>query len=567
MNSFIPARLRPIAAVLPAFVLLTSCFHDGAARTPPDPIPSEAVNASSASPLGRYDPPVVLSFVRERSSSLQSLIDQLSYETLEDNRWSRLYEQMLGIRIQYDWTAESDTFYQKLGFSLATGRIPDVVRVDGQQLRQLSNEGVLQDLTDAYDRFATPLTKRILSQEGTGPFDAATIDGKLMGIPQTGSSIEGAKFLWIRTDWLDTLGLRPPGTMEELLAVSRAFAEQDPDRNGQADTYGLALTQYLWDPVAGIAGFMAGYGAYPNLWLTDAAGKLKFGGIQPEVKAGLEALQRLYRAGQIDSEFSLKDGAKVQADVAAGKIGMLYGEQWSSFWVQPSREKNPRAQWQAFPLVAEKGVPVRVPLPFATNTFFAVRKDYAHPEAIVKLFNLHLEKNWGKTANYRAYYSTPLPVWSLSPVTPAPVEKNLEAYRQLAEARRTDNFSGLNDEAKAIRKNIDAYLSGTGNAESGWGWERTYGESGAFAILDQYQKNRQLLYESFVGSPTATMLEKQSVLNELQIEAYIRIIMGHSLDEFDRFVEEWRKLGGDQITDEVNRWAAERAHGTNATKP
>jgi putative aldouronate transport system substrate-binding protein len=219
--------------------------------------------------------------------------------------------------------------------------------------------------------------------------------------------------------------------MNDVLAISKAFAEMDPDRNGKNDTYGLALTSYLFDPVAGVSGFMAGYGAYPNLWVKDVLGKLVYGGIQPEVKTALKALQDMYRTGQLDKEFDIKDGLKVQRDVTNGKIGMTYGEQWSSFWVQGSREQNPNAEWQAFPIVSLKGDPPKVPLPFTTDQFYVVRKDYKHPEAIVKLINLHLEKNWGSTAEYKTYYSTPLPVWKLSPVTPFPDRKNLDAHRCL----------------------------------------------------------------------------------------------------------------------------------------
>lgn len=508
--------------------------------------------------LSKYNPPIEVTFVRETSVGMENLIGFLPGQTLEDNTWSRLYEQVLGIKIKYDWIAKGDLYHQKLGVALASGDIPEVVKVNAEQLRLLSNAGLIQDLSEVYEKYATPLTKRILSQEGNGPFDAATIDGKLMGIPETGSSIEGAQYIWIRTDWLDQLGIKPPQTMDDVLAISKAFTEKDPDQNGDNDTFGLAITQYLWDPVMGITAFMAGYNAFPNIWIEDDSGKLAFGGIQPEVKEALKVLQVMYRKGQIDSEFGFKDGNKVKEQVAAGKIGMLYGQQWGSFLVHVSRENNINAQWQAFPIVSLSGVAPKVPLGFSTNQFLAVRKDFKHPEAIVKLFNLHLEKNWGETAEYETYYISPLPIWQLSPVTPYPARKNLEAFRQLEEARRTGDTSVLKDEAKAIQKNIDTYLSGEKNKESGWGWERTYGPSGAFAILDQYEKNNQLLYESFVGAPTETMIEKQAILNNLQIETFVNIILGRSINEFDQFVEEWHKLGGERITTEVNDWFAGR---------
>lgn len=550
------ARKAGLALAASCVVLLLAACRGGgvAADMPP---PSRAQESAYAHPgLSAYDPPVELTFVRETGDNLYGLLNHLPGETLEDNRWTRLYEQVLGIRIRYEWTAKGNLYRQKLGAALASGDIPDVVKVNAQQLRQLAEAGLIQDLTEAYEQYATPFTKRILAQEGPGPFEAATIGGRLMGIPETLSSIEGAEFLWIRTDWLDRLGLEPPRTMEELLAISKAFTENDPDGNGRHDTFGLALTQYLWDPVKGLTGFMAGFHAYPNLWIEDESGRLVYGAVRPEVKTALRVLQDMYRQGQIDPEFVFKDGNKANELIAEGKIGMTYGQQWASFEVQASREHDPEADWQAFPIPAVAGTQAKVPLRFPTYQFLAVRAGYEHPEAIVKLFNLHLEKNWGETAEYETYYSTPYPAWQLSPVTPFPARKNLEAYLQLEEARRTGDMTGLRDEARSIHRKIGAYHER--NEETGWGWEKTYGPGGAFAILDQYEKNGQLLYERFYGAPTETMIERQTILENLKNDTFINIILGSPIDEFDRFVEEWYRLGGREITEEVNRWHAER---------
>lgn len=508
--------------------------------------------------LSRYDPPVTLSFVRENSDSLEELLSELPGETLADNRWTRLYEEVLGIRVQYEWIARGNLFHRKFGVSLASGEIPDVVRVNASQLRMLSSEGLIQDLTEVYEAYATPLTKQVLSEEGSGPFDTATIGGRLMAIPETGSSIEGAMFIWIRTDWLEQLGLQPPKTMDDVLTISKAFTEKDPDRDGLQNTYGLALTKYLWDPVMGLSGFMAGYDAYPNLWIQDERGQLVYGGIQPEVKAALAALQDMYRTGQLDKEFAIKDGEKAGRLIAEEKVGMLYGEQWGSFLVQTSRKQNPDAKWKAFPIVSLSGEPPKVPLPFATQQFLAVRQGYPHPEALVKLFNLHLEKNWGVTGEYETYYNSPLAVWKLSPVTPFPVMKNLDAYLQLEEFRRTGDASVLKDEAKTIQKRIAAYEAGGGEEATGWGWNLTYGPSGAMSILKQYKANNQLLHEAFTGVPTETMIEKQTILYNMRNDVFLDIIQGRPLSEFDQFVDQWQELGGERITQEVNAWYREK---------
>jgi len=502
--------------------------------------------------LSRYDPVITLSFAGEDSIFIDEIMSIHPEETLTSNRWTRLYEEVLGIKIVYDWIEKGDTYRQKLSFAISSGVIPDVVRVNPSQLRILSNAGHIQDLTEAYNRYATDLTREILTQEGIGPFQTATIDGKLMGIPQNDSSIDKASVIWIRTDWLDNLGLDPPETMDDLLAISKAFTEQDPDRNGLHDTYGIAATNYLWDPVAGLHGFMAGYDAYPQLWIEDDSGNLVYGGIQPEVRTALAVLQELYRAGQLDPDFAIKNGEQVRRDIAAGKIGIMYGEQWGAFHVGGSRGSDPNADWQAYPIVSALGKLPKVPLIFTTTGYFAVKSGYEHPEALVKLFNLHLEKNWGETAEYEKYYNDSAAVWQLSPVKPFPPMKNIDAYRQLAEFERTGNDEQMSNEAKAIWKFIQSWRKD--RQSGGWGWERTYGPNGAFSIIDDYDKNGQLLYDGFTGAPTPTMIDRDSFLHNLQNEIYTNIILGNPLEEFDRFVEQWRLLGGDRITEEVNEW-------------
>ena len=508
--------------------------------------------------LSRYKPPIVVTMTRETSEGLDDLLSNLPGETLEDNRWSRLYEQVLGIRVEYDWTARGEQYHKKLGVMLASGKIPDIVKVDAQQLRQLSNAGLIQDLTAAYETYASQLTKEVHRQEGLGTLASGMLNGKLMGIPETDSSIERAMYIWMRTDWLERLALQPPRTMDELLAVSKAFTTLDPDQNGEDDTFGIAISSHLWDPVMGVTGFMAGYGAYPNLWLDDGNGGLVYGGIQPEVKQALQALQQLYRSGQLDNEFMFKNGIKVKQQIAEGQVGIMYGEQWGSFVVHESRSSNPESEWRAYPIVSATEDAVKVPLKFSTGKFYAVRKDYEFPEAIIKMFNLHLEKNWGETAEYETFYNTTQPVWQLSPVTPFPAAKNLDAYRKLEEARRRGDQSILNDEARFIQKKIDAYMRGAPDRESGWGWEKTYGPNGAMSILDMYEQQNMLLFEQFVGAPTETMMEKKFILDNLKHDAFVNIMLGNSIDEFDQFVQDWLKLGGHQITTEVNQWYAER---------
>ena len=528
----------------------SGCQAEEANEIEPDPIKKQPENVYEHEGLQRYEEPITLTMVGEMSENLRGLEEQFPGETLRDNRWTALYNDVLGIEIHYDWIVESPFFTQRLANEIAFGNLPDVLKVDAVQMRQLAKAGLIQDLTDVFETYATSFTKRVMSQESIDPFEAARIDGKLMGIPEVISDLDTMQYIWIRTDWLKNVELDPPKTMDDLLVISKAFTHHDPDQNGKDDTYGLAVTNYLWNNIGGITGFMAGFQAYPTIWLETDEGELVYGGIQPEVKEALRVLQDMYQDGQIDSEFMFKDGNKIKEQVANGEIGLLFGEQWASFWVEDSLKQDPNADWQAFPIVSATEQSPKMPISHQVDYFWVVRTDYEYPEALLKLINLHLEKNWGETAEYERYYSTPFPAWQFSPITPYPVLKNLEAYRDLEEARQTGDTSKLQGEAKAINDRI--YEFQHEGEQTGWGWLKTYGTDGAYSILNQFLKNDQILFDKFTSPPTETMIEMDTILMNRQLDYYQNIILGNPISDFDSFVHDWKEVGGNVMTEEIN---------------
>ena len=50
------------------------------------------------------------------------------------------------------------------------------------------------------------------------------------------------------------------------------------------------------------------------------------------------------------------------------------------------------------------------------------------------------------------------------------------------------------------------------------------------------------------------MVERNATLQAMEEEVFTNIIMGAPIDTFDKFVEDWKNLGGDDITKELNEW-------------
>mgnify|MGYP002402451194 CR=1 FL=1 len=557
------------AAALLLATALTACSggNNGNPASPGSSAPAEAVAsetapgtdpaAGNADPFGKYDPPIEVTAIRPYDENTKFLEGQ----SAEDNEWTRLYAERLGIDIKFAWTFQGplDQYNQKLNVAIASNDLADIVVVNANQLKQLVEAGQVEDLTETFDRYASPYVKETMNSDGGLSLKSGTFDGKLMALPRIGSDIDEVPLLWVRTDWLQKLNLPEPKTMADVLAISDAFTNRDPDGNGKADTFGLALSKDLNGGFPGFEGFLNGYHAYYNMWLKDSSGKLVNSNIQPEMKTALAELQKLYQAKQIDKEFGTKDGNKVAESVTNGKIGMYYGLMWTPLWpLQGGKDLDPGMQWQSYPILSADDRPVKAQVPFSVNQYYVVKKGAKNPEAAVKMMNLWFDVRFDNVTqeSEETYGATKdgIEVFKHAIVAGAPMTYNMDKYKAVTPVLETKDPSGLKPDVKAIYDDILRLRDGD---NKGWGMERVFGPSGSFVVIENYVKQDAILRNEFYGSPTETMGEKGSTLDTLLKETFTKIIMGAApIDEFDKFAENWKKLGGDQITQEVNEWYA-----------
>ena len=528
-----------------------STTEDGAATVSP-----EAVD-----PMGKYETPIDIEFVTSTNDNIEKNLLEANGWSWEDNIWTNYYKDKLGINLKWKWIAKGDEQYNtKINLMLANGDLPDFFGVNLVQLKQLVEAGLIADLTDVYDTYSSELTKNIVAESGNAPLAAATFDGKLYGIPKVYPSYDRAKFLYIRKDWLDTLGLQVPTTMDQLIEVAIAFATKDPDGNGIKDTYGFGLTKNLIDGGHEIKGFSYGYGATPDQWI-EKDGKLVYGGIQPEMKEALTGLQAMYNGGAIDKEFGVKDFDKVSSDVNSGKIGMTYGEHWLAVVINQVRSIDEKSEIEAYKIPSVDGSDPTNIMDLGTNKWFVARKDTANPEAIVKMLNIVTDMQYGETFSADLQKNS-----DLSPIFIVRENNNLISYQNEVDyfinkvpfSEVKWNGARASEEDFLTNDGVAKYMLDKDRGADAYGWAHIYGpiEGATMPILKYYVDNKTLKINRFIGAPTETMGDKKALLDELQITTFSKIIQGGSLDDFDKFVSDWNNMGGSKITEEVNEWYA-----------
>ncbi|MBE9916183.1 extracellular solute-binding protein [Paenibacillus donghaensis] len=569
-------RIKPWKMILLATMalsLFTACSSQDKNTTASSETPSkeEATSSTPPDPMGKYPDTVTVTEVLgynppEDPRTMQGI-------TPEQNAYLKDLKDMMNIEVKYKWAVPSSQFEQKFSLAMASADLPDIMELDQKNYEKLKNQGMLADLTSAYNDYASPVLKKYMESDGGFAMKTFTSDGKLLAIPAFEDPFLSTQLLWIRKDWLDNLKLQPPKTIDELEKVAEAFVKNDPDQNGKNDTYGIALQKDIFFWGFDLRGLFNGFGAYPSIgdkqsaWIKDSSGKLVPGLIQPEVKTALGKLQQWYKDGVLNKEFALKDENKAVEDITAGKVGISFGEWWYPNWpLNLNVDKDPKAEWIAVQIPGLDGPGKSLVPKIRSNKVYAVNKNMKHPEAAIKMINFYIEmgnkKYMDKNKPEQGYVYN----WFNPRIyNPADIETIYTEVNKALDANQTEitlddeNYKHVADVFKATKD----YLAGdTKNASKGINWGQYFSRAakdGGWGLTRQIKESQAFVNNEFYGLPTPTQVEKGPQLDKLMQESFTKIIMGAPLDEFDKFVSSWKSLGGDQITQEVNDWYSAQA--------
>ena len=530
--------------------LLAACLAAGAAFAAP--AEEEMAAAAAPGPLGAYDPPIEASIVA------QVLVDQqfADGDSFENNPWTRSWLDELGIQVNPVWIARTDDQYdQKIAVTIASGELPDIMLLEQDKLVSLARAGKLAPLGALYEEYILPELREHLDWSPI-TLEAGSVDGELYALPDYNRQ-PFAKYLWIRNDWQDAVGLPDPKTMDDVIELARAFATQDPDGNGKDDTFGLPLDKdfkFLGE------GFFAGYGAYPanfiaDMWL-ERDGRLEFAGVQPEVRTALGKLREMSEEGLLDPEFVVKDRGAAYGDVAAGKYGLLYGERWNPAWpLRQFRENHPDEDWHWVDLPSEDGSVARSPSNLKPPTFFAVRADYPNPEAMIKLYNHTYVHGSTREADLNVYADN-------IAINHVRLFHNIRMFAghdlavRLNAALEDGDTSRLSEGPEMRTFNqVKGYADGETAVVDNWIGYRVNGPGGPMITVGELYDSDHFVYNQFYGPLGTAYIQRGATLNSMKEEIFAKIIIGEEpLEAFDTFVEDWYRLGGQDVTDEVNEW-------------
>jgi len=250
--------------------------------------------------------------------------------------WSKLmlweeYEKMTNIHIDWE-TVQIDSLKEKRNIKLAGGDYPEMFFASAfgkSDLIKYGSQGTFLRLNELIDEYA-PNFKALMEKYPIVKQGITMPDGSIYGLPTVFDPDFKSLFYgtpWMKKEWLDKLGLKPPTNLEELHTVLKAIKDGDPNGNGKKDEipWGSRGVWIMINFLKGSFGLNKNGTANPNVDLDPDTGKLRFVPATKQYKELLQYVEKLHADGLFDPEtFTMKD-TDLTSKATAGVYGFLDG--------------------------------------------------------------------------------------------------------------------------------------------------------------------------------------------------------------------------------------------------
>jgi putative aldouronate transport system substrate-binding protein len=483
-------------------------------------------------------------------------------DSLENNPWSRMIKKLFGVEFAIAWTwATSDEANSKYNLALASGDMPDYLEtIPSSIFVQMVESDALEDITEAWESYASDRWKAAFADYGELPWTWTKVDGRIMGLPRVEDLAHNDTILWYRADWLEAHGLDIPTTLDELHDVAHALVQANAGMGAGGTTLGLlANKQYAHTWYGSLDPIWGAFGVIPDHW-TEVDGQLVFDAMREEMREPLALLAQWYADGIFRKDFFTLETSNSIEDIAASQCGLHFTPSWGANL--DAVRNDPATRW------AFTGIPTRadgVKGKHTENNFraesFAFRKGAANIDKIFEITNWMIEltedfdrrfHGW-EGHNYQwegdavAWTGIGWSAWAIGPIG--------TRGSGMADPRSIGNGIRYRQEefGKVPPAERDAMM--TLLLEDPTGVQQVSDESRLF-ILEVADEAKMTALQRL---PTPTMVERGVDLQKVVDEGILSIITGQQpLSAFDTMISQWKQIGGDQVTQEVNEWWASK---------
>ncbi|MGZ9585236.1 extracellular solute-binding protein [Paenibacillus marinisediminis] len=450
-----------------------------------------------------------------------------------------------GLKLDYEWVP-AEQYEVVLKTRMASGSdLPDIVNItklDNTTVLNLAKQGVFLDLNPLIEKYSNGNIKKMYDTEFPYAKKSTTSpDGQMYWFSNLHKKTYQGKdpapvslTMMIRKDWLDKLNLPVPTTADEYLQTLKAFRENDANGNGKKDE--ILSYPYPGQFNGAIAQW---FGLGTGVTAVDVENKKVVSPwYQDGVKDYFRFMQSLVKEGLLDTSLIEAKGEQVQQKMTDNQVSSL-----SDYNLENYQEPTIRGGGEYLPLMPLKAVDNITPAaqlepPFLIFNKFAITKNCKDVEAAIKFFD----------TVYSDKYAD-LMFWGIEGQT-YKIESN--------GAKVFLNNGSAEEMAKTKQVNGNALLGDTvfprvqfANLEYELSRLPQYKVDNELQIL-KYKPYYVNMNDNFLAIPDEKQLETKTKiltnLNTYSSELATKLVLGQkSLDDWDQYIAELKKLGLDQL--------------------
>lgn len=248
--------------------------------------------------------------------------------------------------INIEWFHPADSSGTNIDMAIASNDLPDVIWWNwGANLKKYVDQGVAIKLNDLIEKHVPSINNNLIKYP-TIKQQLMLDDGTIAMFPEYNPFMPGSperersatKGLQMRKDWLDSVNLKAPTTIDEWYNVLKAFKTKDPNGNGKADEIPFAD-----EKLANIKFFTTAWGIRDTFFPDLKTRKVVFGPALPEYKEYLTTMNKWYKEGLIDPEAPVVDKKALDAKVLENTVGSYCGMgSYLDTYLRTWKDKNPK---------------------------------------------------------------------------------------------------------------------------------------------------------------------------------------------------------------------------------
>ena len=429
---------------------------------------------------------------------------------------------------------------------MASGsNLPDIVNIsklDNTTVLNLAKQGVLLDLNPLIEKYSNGNIKKMYDQEFPYARKSTTSpDGKMYWFSNLHKKTYQGKdpapvslTMLIRKDWLEKLNLPVPTTADEYLETLKKFRELDANGNGKQDE--VLAYNYPGQFTGAIAQW---FGLGTGITAVDVENKKVVSPwYQEGIKDYFRYMQRLVKEGVLDTSLIEATGEQNQQKMTENQVASLHDYNLENY-----QEPTIKGGGEFLPLMPLKAAPGITPAVqqephFLIFNKYAITKDCKDIAAAIKFFDMVYSEKYAD-----------LMFWGIEGQTYKVESNGAKVYlnngpaEELAKTKQVTGNMLLGDTVfpRVQFSNLEFELASAPKHKA----------DNELQVLN-YKPYYVNMNNIFLAIPDDKQLETKTKiltnLNTYSSELATKLALGQkSLDDWDQYIAELKKLGLDQL--------------------